>query len=174
MALPQIARRRPMTKYVGPKRTRVAVNEQRRRAGQKAVERMRSWHDKHTSRCPVPAHDPVTRHGVAWEGHCAHSVACAYGRSASGWNAVDGWFKTDPKFRHAGKKAKTAPRGALVFWSGGSAGYGHVAIANGRGRVWGVDLPDNGRIGLVPTDEVARRWGLKFLGWIFADQVAGW
>jgi len=167
-------RRKPMTKYVGPKRTRVAVDAKRRAAGQKAVARMRDWHDKHTTRCPVGSHDPSTRQGVPWEGHCAHSVACAYGRSSSGWNAIDGWYKTPAKYRHSGKKAKTAPRGAFQFWAGGSQGYGHVTLANGRGHCWGVDLPDSGRIGLVATDEVARRWGLRYLGWIWPDQVAGW
>ena len=162
------------TVHVGPKRTRVAADKPRRERGKKAVARMRDWHAKHTSRCPVPSHDTISHNGVAWQGHCAHSVACAYGRVSSGWNAVDGWFKTPEKYRHSGKKAKVAPRGALVFWAGGSQGYGHVAIANGRGRVWGVDLPDNGRIGLVPTDEVARRWGLRFLGWVWPDEVVGW
>ena len=161
----RLFQRGTMTRYVGKRRTRVAVDVKRRKDGQKAVERMRDWHKRDTTRSP---------YGIDWQGHCAHSVAAAHGRSASNWNAVDGWFKTPAKYRHSGKKAKTAPRGALVFWSGGSHGYGHVAVANGRGKVWGVDLPDNGRIGLVPTDEVARRWGLKFLGWIFADQVADW
>ena len=154
-----------MTKYVGKKRTRVAVNEVRRKKGQNAVEKMREWHRKGTVKSP---------YGMAWEGHCAHSVAAAYGRAASGWNAVDGWYRTPEKYRHSGKKAKMAPRGALQFWAGGSQGYGHVTIANGRGRSWGVDLPVNGKIGLYPTEEITRQWKLRYLGWIWADQVATW
>jgi hypothetical protein len=166
-------RHKPMTTYVGPKRTRVATDPKRRARGQAAVERMRDWHNKRTARCPVGSHDR-SGNGVAWLGHCAHSVACAYKKSASGWNASQGWFTTPEKYRRTGRKSKTPPRGALVFWAGGSQGYGHVAVANGRGKVWGVDLPDSGHIGLIPIDEVARRWGLKYLGWIWPDQVAGW
>ena len=162
-----------MTKYVGSKRTRVAVDDVRRRKGQRAVERMRTWHNKQSSRCPTGWHDGSGK-GVPWLGHCAHSVACAYARSASNWNAIDGWFRTPEKYRHSGKNSKNAPRGALQFWSGGSQGYGHVTIANGRGKSWGVDLPDSGKIGLVPTEVVAAKWGLKYLGWIWADQVATW
>lgn len=161
----KVRRRRPMTRFVGPKRTRVATDPARRARGQKAVEKMRGWHRNAGPRCP---------HGTLWEGHCAHSVACAYGRYSSGWNAVDGWFGTQAKYRRNGKKAKTPPRGALVFWAGGSQGYGHVGVSNGRGKVWGVDLPVNGRIGLVDVDAPARVWGLRYLGWIWADQVAGW
>jgi hypothetical protein len=153
------------TTYVGKKRTRVAVDRGRRKQGQKAVERMREWHRKATTKSP---------YGIAWLGHCAHSVAAAHGRSASGWNAVDGWFRTPAKYRHSGKNAKNAPRGALQFWSGGSQGYGHVTVANGRGKSWGVDLPVSGKIGMVPTGEIAARWGLRYLGWIWADEVAGW
>src|SRR5574343_384423 len=97
--------RRRMSTYVGPKRTRVAVDPKRRARGQKAVERMRDWHNKQTHRCPVGSHDSHGQ-GVTWLGHCAHSVACAYGKSASGWNAAAGWFATPERFRRTGKKSK--------------------------------------------------------------------
>lgn len=164
--MPLLKRRRaPMTHVVGRKRTRVAVSPLRRKRGQAAVERMRGWHDHQTVRCP---------HGTDWLGNCAHSVACAFNRYASGWNAVDGWRQTPAKYRHTGRKSTMPPRGALVFWSGGSHGYGHVGVANGRGRFWGVDLPVSGHIGLADIGEPARRWGLSYLGWCWADQVAGW
>ena len=166
-------KRRPMTHIVGRKRTRVSVNPVRRKRGQRAVEKMREWHNRQTFRCPVGSHDPSGQ-GVAWLGHCAHSVACAYGRASSGWNAIDGWRNTSPKFRHTGRRAHNPPRGALVFWSGGSHGMGHVGVANGRGRFWGVDLPVSGHIGLADIGDPARRWGLVYLGWIWPDQVAGW
>lgn len=161
------------THYTGKKHTRVANDEKRRAAGKKAVARLRGWKNKQTSRCPVGNHDQSGR-GVAWLGHCAHSVACAYGRFASGWNAVDGWRDTPAKYRHDGKKKTDPPRGALVFWSGGSQGYGHVGVANGRGKFYGVDLPTSGRIGLVSIGTPAQQWGLTYLGWIWPDEVVGW
>lgn len=172
MALPRL-RRKPMTHVVGKKRTRVATDPKRRARGQKAVEKMRTARNNNSTRCPVGNHDTSGK-GVAWLGHCAHSVACVYGRFSSGWNAIDGWRNTPAKYRRTGKKSKNPPRGALVFWSGGSQGYGHVGVANGRGKFWGVDLPKSGHIGLVDIDEPARAWGLHYLGWIWPDQVAGW
>ena len=162
-----------MTTVVGKKRTRVARDAKRRKQGNAAVAKMRGWHEKNTSRCPVGSHDSSGK-GVAWLGHCAHSVACAYGRFSSGWNAIDGWFGTAEKYRRTGAKKANPPRGALVFWAGGSQGYGHVGIANGRGKFWGVDLPTSGKIGLVGIDVPAQQWGLRYLGWIWFDEVAGW
>lgn len=155
-----------MTKYVGKRRTRVAVNEKRRREGQRAVERMRKWRASGSTKSPV---------GMSWLGHCAHAVAQAHGHYASVWpSAVNGWFWTPEKYRHNGKKAKVPPRGALVFYSGGSNGHGHVGVANGRGEVWQVDIDKPGHIGIADVDEPVRKWGLKYLGWIWADQVASW
>lgn len=161
------------THYTKKKHTRVANDTKRRKAGKKAVATMRGWAEKKSGRCPVGSHDNSGK-GVPWLGHCAHSVACAYGRFASGWNAIDGWRGTPAKYQHAGRKAGDPPRGALVFWSGGSQGYGHVGVANGRGKFYGVDLPTSGRIGLVDIDRPRTQWGLTYLGWIWPDEVAGW
>ena len=145
--------------------TRVATTRRRRRLANHAVTRMRAWHDKATT---------VSPYGIPWKGHCAHSVAAGYGKQASGWDAIDGWRHTPEQYRHHGRNKARPPRGALCYWAGGSGGYGHVAISNGRGKVWGVDLPVDGRIGLVPVGEVHQRWGLTYLGWIWATDVAGW
>lgn len=145
--------------------TRVAVWLKRRVAANKAIDYLRRESRMGTLRC---------RHGIIWKGHCAHSVACAYGKYASGWDAYQGFSLTAPKYRKNGKKRYTAPRGALVFWRGGSAGYGHVGVSNGRGRFWGVDFPKMFHVGLGRIEDVERVWGLEYVGWVWPDEVAGW
>lgn len=153
--------------------TRVAVRVKRRLRARRAVAFMRKQTNSKTYRCPVKWHDDKGQ-GVPWLGHCAHSVACAHGRSFSGWNAIDGWTQTPSKYRHSGKNRLDPPRGALVFWAGGSHGYGHVGISNGRGRFYGVDLPVSGRIGLERIGAPVSAWNLRYLGWIWPDKVVGW
>ena len=145
--------------------TRVARWWKRRRKANKAISYLRTESRMGTWRC---------RHGIAWKGHCAHSVACAHNRLASGWDAYEGFTLTPVKWRRNGKKKYRAPRGALVFWRGGSAGYGHVGVSNGRGRFWGVDLPISGHVGISRIGDVERKWGLEYVGWVWPDQVAGW
>ena len=146
-------------------KTRVSRWLKRRTAANKAIAYLRGESRKRSTRC---------RHGTLWRGHCAHSVACAYGRYASGWDAYQGFALTPARFRRDGRKKYTAPRGALVFWKGGSQGYGHVGVSNGRGRFWGVDMPEGGYVGLARIRDVEEKWGLRFVGWVWPDQVAGW
>lgn len=145
--------------------TRVSKYLRRRKRANKAIEFMRENSRRYTYRCP---------HKILWKGHCAHSVACAHGKYASGWDAYEGFTLTPPKFRRDGKKKYNPPRGALVFWKGGSAGYGHVGISNGRGRFWGVDYPNAHHVGLGEIRAIEKAWGLEYVGWVWPDQVAGW
>jgi hypothetical protein len=127
------------------------------------VKFLRTQHDRHTTRCP---------HGTAWQGHCAHTVACAYGRTYSGWDAYRGWEQTVEKHRRDGRQMSNPPRGALLFFKGGS--YGHVCVSNGRRKAWTNDAPTTGRIGLVPITWFAAHWQSRYVGWVWADEVAGW
>jgi hypothetical protein len=62
-----------------------------------------------------------------------------------------------------------------VYWSGGSHGYGHVAILDGctkvgrRARCWTTDCPITGRADgkwrRVRVDTITKRWGLTLMGW---------
>ena len=167
------AKTKPTTKMV--KRptgyTRVAVSKTRREAAKKAIAFLRRQHETGTLRCPTGTHDSSGT-GVAWQGHCAHTVACAYGRFASGWDAWQGWVTTAERYQRDGRQKDNPPRGALVFFVGGR--YGHVAIANGRGKIWGNDAPVHGRIGLVPVGWITSHWGYELVGWVWPDEVAGW
>lgn len=71
----------------------------------------------------------------------------------------------------------SAPRNRPYFWSGGSHGYGHVAITDGYTRfggnlrVWTTDWPNpvtgrrDGKWRRVRADKITRAWGLHPLGW---------
>jgi hypothetical protein len=67
---------------------------------------------------------------------------------------------------------RTPPVGAAVYWTGGSNGYGHVAISVGRGRVRSTDAPGPGQVDTVPVRWVAREWGLEYAGW--SDSINGY
>ena len=53
-----------------------------------------------------------------------------------------------------------------MFWTGGTHGYGHVAISDGSGSVWSTDLPVEAHVGLVPEHSVVQSWP--------NHQLAGW
>ena len=97
-------------------------------------------------------------------GMCGQFCAAMYGYSASGYkDARTQWFETPSAIRHTG--AGDPPAGALVYWDGGSAGHGHVAIADGLGSIWSIDISGPGTVSRVPTGTISSRWGLPYLGW---------
>lgn len=58
------------------------------------------------------------------------------------------------------------PAGVPVWWSGGSAGDGHVAVqSHDRDLVWSTDIRRDGYFDLVETTSIAYTWGLTLLGW---------
>lgn len=112
----------------------------------------------------------VCPHNKGLEGRCGHLVACNYGYSALGFEtAADGWRGAPRKYRRESMdKMKEAPAGALVWWTGGSEGAGHVGISDGKGRIFGTDLPDTGRLGRFPIDKVTDEFTLLVpAGWTF-------
>lgn len=145
--------------------TRVATGIRRRRRANRAIDFLQRQHRTGSWQCP---------HGMAWRQHCAHTVACAHGKVASGWDAYQGWEKTVDKYRRNGRNMGDPPRGALTFYKGGAAGYGHVAVSNGRQKIWTNDAPVTGKIGLVPLAYPRSQWQLQYVGWIWPDEVAGW
>lgn len=71
--------------------------------------------------------------------------------------------------RHQGDR--NPPRGAMVYWLGGSNGYGHIAVSLGDGRVRSTDAGGAGRVATVGVGWIGARWGLPYAGW--ADNVNG-
>lgn len=79
-----------------------------------------------------------------WSGDCVKLPVAAYlkagaGRIPSGGTAAQMYTN----YRNAGLiRSGAAPAGALVFWPNIAAGYGHVALALGDGRVVSTDGMD--------------------------------
>lgn len=97
-------------------------------------------------------------------GMCGQFCAAMYGYDASGYrDALTQWQLTPAGQKNPG--ATDHPPGALVFWGGGSAGHGHVAIADGTGEVFSIDISGPGTVSRVPAGMISSRWGLPYLGW---------
>ncbi len=63
------------------------------------------------------------------------------------------------------------PRGAPVYWTGGSQGFGHIAIGTGNGNCWSTDAAGAGVVAKVNIDELTVRFNIAFQGW--AEDVNG-
>lgn len=97
-------------------------------------------------------------------GMCGQFCAAMYGYGFSGYNdAVAQWQAVPGTLRRPG--SADAPAGCLLFWGGGSQGHGHVAISDGAGGCWSIDISGAGTVSLVDTGTITARWGLPFLGW---------
>lgn len=90
-------------------------------------------------------------------------------------DAVDGWKKAKARGKVVEAKdirsLNDIPAGTLAYWTGGSRGYGHVAITIGGGKIVSTDAPAWGTIGIVGIDFIAAKWrnNLKFVGYILND-----
>ena len=114
-----------------------------------------------------------------WKNLCASLVRNSYGISIDNWGAhtrtaAVAFWMVPPNLVHTWY---TAPIGCPVYWTGGSTGAGHVAVADGKGNVYTNDFGPTGYIGdgrvrLVPqasishhdTKLVCQGWGETFLG----------
>lgn len=89
-------------------------------------------------------------------------IPARYPDAATAWTHATGKRRGD----------RTPPAGAAVYWTGGSQGYGHVAISVGGGKVRSSDAGGAGRVSTVPVKWITREWGLKYAGW--ADSINGY
>lgn len=96
-------------------------------------------------------------------GTCKKQCRLAYAVPSDGTgSAAEAWRQTDYRLNVAGDQA---PRGALLWWTGGSNDYGHVAIADGKGGVWSTDILRNGYFDHVPFAKIGSKWpSLRFVG----------
>jgi cell wall-associated NlpC family hydrolase len=103
----------------------------------------------------------------AWTvGMCDQFVARMYGFDSSGYStAIKNWQATPSTLKHAGDW--NAPAGALMYWSGGSTGAGHVAISLGNGQIVSTDAPQRGTVGTVSARMPSDQWGQNYVGWAY-------
>jgi hypothetical protein len=53
----------------------------------------------------------------------------------------------------------------MVFWTGGSSGYGHIGPSVGGGKVRSTDSGGSGKVATVAVSWPETYWGLKYAGW---------
>jgi hypothetical protein len=89
-------------------------------------------------------------------------IPSRYTDAATAWEHAHG--------RHAGDA--NPPKGAAVYWLGGSGGHGHIAISLGHGLVRSSDAGGSGVVATVPLRRLTREWHLTYVGW--ADSINGY
>lgn len=94
-------------------------------------------------------------------GMCLREVRECYQVGPKHPDASTDWRESPSK--HIGDR--TPPRGVPVYWTGGSGGHGHIAIATGDGNIWSTDSRRPGYFDRVPLSAPERDWGLKYVGW---------
>lgn len=95
---------------------------------------------------------------------CDQFVASMYGYGASGYDTAQAHWDTLPgNVKHTGDMG--APAGSLMFWQGGSNGYGHVALSDGQGGIYSTDISGAGTVSHVPASDISQKWGMGYLGW---------
>lgn len=66
--------------------------------------------------------------------------------------------------RHKHPGDRNPPDGAPVFWSGGSKGYGHVAIWR-TADMRSTDCKSTGQVAAAALSWVENTWNMRYLGW---------
>jgi hypothetical protein len=82
-------------------------------------------------------------------------IGSMYGDAATAWRNTNDRYPGD----------RNPPRGSMVYWSGGSHGYGHIAVSVGGGKVRSTDAGGKGRVATVGIDWPTNNWGLPYAGW---------
>jgi hypothetical protein len=111
------------------------------------------------ARTPSQAVAYANRQGRWKSGMCLQFVRTCFGVGSRYGSASIGWRHT--KYRHT----SVPPPGVPVWWTGGSRGFGHIAISVGGGYVRSTDFPGSGRVGKVAIKTLTRRWRQTYRGW---------
>ena len=111
------------------------------------------------ARTPSQAVAYANRQGRWKSGMCLQFVRTCFGVGSRYGSASIGWRNT--KYRHT----SVPPPGVPVWWTGGSRGFGHIAISVGGGYVRSTDFPGAGGVGKVAIRTLTRRWRQTYRGW---------
>jgi len=96
---------------------------------------------------------------------CASAVRAAL---AAPWQGLPDATAAGQAVPRSEMRRYAAPRGSIVYWSGGRSGQGHTCLALGDRLELSVDvLPGQpGVPGVVPFDWFAEHWpALRYVGW---------
>lgn len=142
-----------------------------RRAHRRAVERTERARAARLPVAPSDAGETVAaarRSSVNAPGRCLEwsreqaGIPSKYADAATAWRHASGRRPADPN----------PPRGAAVYWVGGSRGYGHIAISLGNGTVRSSDAGGSGQVGTIPINRLTSEWNLQYAGW--ANSINGY
>lgn len=105
------------------------------------------------------------RKGVSgWQGLCESFARHSYGLPGKYHDAAAHW--RDAVKTGRAHRGSTPPVGALVYWTGGSKGYGHAAVSIGGGKIVSTDIKRKGKADVVSIAYLNQRWGnLQYQGW---------
>lgn len=120
------------------------------------------------------AADRMLALGTYRPGYCLEAVDRSFRKPESNAPGTYAWaIHAYYDARDAGRiyMTKNPPKGAVVYLSAGANGRGHICISMGDGNVVSTDTPRNGLIGVVSIQNLARRWGRRYLGW--SDRLMG-
>lgn len=107
------------------------------------------------SMSPTPTSSP---------GMCLREVRECFGVGPGAEDAAEAWASAQKK--HRTTSPGKFPRAVPVFWTGGSHGHGHIALASGYdGMCWSTDIRRPGWFDHVPIEEIHNKWGLTLVGW---------
>jgi hypothetical protein len=127
-----------------------------------------------TYRTPPQAIRYCASHRDTDIGMCQKESRIAYNVPSDGTpTAAADWYGSDYPHQmpavYTAKNFEKVPLGALLRWTGGRSGAGHVApfrgLIAGTPYMWSTDLPTYGSRGLVPVALAEHQWGLRFVGW---------
>lgn len=108
----------------------------------------------------------ITHPTQDWYNLCQSHVRQAMGVGAWAPSAWDAWNMIPSPAKAPGSNPAGAPRGAALYYRGGS--FGHVTIAIGKttnDKCLGNDYVRRGKIDECPR--TLPRWGLTYVGWSF-------
>lgn len=106
-------------------------------------------------------------------GMCLREVRQAMDLPAAAADATSAWRLARNKHFLGMRPDQRIPRGVPVFWTGGRAGHGHVAIATGYGRgpaarVLSPGVPGtDARWRKVTVADISKGWGLELVGYSY-------
>jgi hypothetical protein len=104
------------------------------------------------------------RDHMTWEpGYCLQWVRSSFDVGSLYPDANTAWRNANRK--HRTEYGVHCPRGVPIWWTGGSHGYGHVALSLGDGWCLSTDAGGSGKVAKVRISDLTRRWGLNFQGW---------
>lgn len=102
-------------------------------------------------------------------GECLMRVRGCYGIAAREHDAAQAWQLA--KVKHPQTDPNKIPRGYPVFWTGGSKGFGHIAISAGNGKCWSTDIKRPGFFDYADIADIHAKWGLTLVG--YTDDING-